>query len=190
MGKFNPEKGMVHNLDCSSLADVVLPEKWTLYFHFPSDTSSYETSLAPVFHVATCLQWAQLVHHIPPPHPGRKLFSSDREVTVYSFFRNDITPTWEDPLNTRGKTFTYSKGNMSVAEVINLWNTAICDCVRGAMPCTVNGIQFNVKFLCSFQRNIKLHVWCASNECDDEIISQLHTLWNRRFRHQERPRSS
>lgn len=145
-------------------------DPWSLYAHGAADAASYNTAYVHVFKVETCEQWGAVWNHVPMHaihRPDARVRVRGIAVTSWSFFRDGVLPEWEHPANKRGATLT-ARVALAPHDASELWKCLMVECVRGAAPDEVLGVQIARKQSrhASFT---KVDVWLASD-------ARLHPL--------------
>ena len=137
---------------------------WCLYAHFHSTSDTYGDSFTLVSHMGTVEEWARTWNHCHMKLVGdsrRTVCIENRCVISWSLFKHLITPEWEHPSNVDGVTMTH-RTNTSELDTARLWEMLVVECVRGAEPDYVNGIQMTKKPT-KTHAFIKFDVWLAPN---------------------------
>jgi hypothetical protein len=155
----------------------LLPDKWSLYFHFVFNDSSYILSYAHIIDIKSCEKWAQMITFVPGFHvilsEKTKLVVNGREVNSFSFFKHDILPEWEHQANHHGSTLT-TRLKLSRSETERLWTFITCECARGAMNENVLGVQLTKKM--SRVVMVKVDFWLCDSSNTTNIQSGLNIL--------------
>jgi len=156
----------------------LLPDKWSLYFHFVCDVSSYKLSYIHIMDVESCEKWAQMIKFVPGfqlvLRPNTKLIIYGREVNSFSFFKNDIMPEWEHQANHHGFTIT-TRLKLPQTETEHLWTFITCECARGAMNESVLGVQITKK-LSRHLILVKVDFWLSHSSNITNIQSEINIL--------------
>ena len=156
----------------------LLPHKWSLYFHFVCDASSYKLSYTHIMDVESCEQWAQMIKFVPGfqvvLRQNTKLMVYGREVNSFSFFKNGIIPEWEHQANHHGFTIT-TRLKLLQTEAEHLWTFMTCECARGAMNESVLGIQLTRKWS-KHLILVKVDFWLSHSSNIKNIQSDLNIL--------------
>lgn len=156
----------------------LLPDKWSLYFHFVCDASSYKLSYNHIMDVESCEKWAQMIKFVPGfqvvIRPNTKLLVYGREVTSFSFFKNGIIPEWEHQANHHGFTMT-TRLKLPQIEAQHLWTIITCECARGAMNESVLGVQLTRKWS-KYLNSVKVDFWLSHSSNITNIQSDLNIL--------------
>lgn len=159
--------------------DNALPDTWTLFTHWQSDTSTYTTSYEPFYIIRTCEDWGAMIAHAIGAHDlihaNTIPLIQSRAVSSLSFFRNSITPTWEDPDNATGVTYA-ARANVSVDAARDMWTRLTCEGARGAEA--FNGIVATRK-ISKLAPFLKVELWLARD--DPATIERLGSLVNLHF---------
>jgi hypothetical protein len=157
-----------------------LPDQWSLYAHYPSDSFTYRTSYRHVMDVNSTLEWGQMVQYVP----GAQFFVSPaslmlhgREVVAFSFFRASTPPEWEHPNNSGGSVLT-GRLRLSQQEAKAFWEELLCEFARGAVDAM--GFQLAKRWHRGVP-SLKLAVWLAQGALPELIIEHFRVwgqAWN------------
>lgn len=166
---------------------------WTLYAHYLSNANSYQTSYIKMCDVASFQDFGRMWNHTHPRLIGdatRAVHVQGKRLTTWSFFKDNISPEWEDSLNKNGVTYSFRKG-MSCDDVYNLWETLVASCTLSTHPCELNGIQVSRKTttVCPHEPGLimKFDLWFTSVSSHNEIEEWLsHLVPNCSFSHTPR----
>lgn len=158
-------------------------ESWTLYAHTQSTLDTYNSSYTPLATVADLRAFARLWNHVHPQLVGSLTHGvaiAKQRVYSWSFFRSDVSPEWEHPRNHGGHTLTYRVPPSARGGVAELWKTLVIECVRGAEPEGVLGVQVTQK-LARGASFVKFDVWLASTYAPPEGIAWLIDVTGQTF---------
>lgn len=150
-------------------------EVWNLYAHCVSTAETYGASYEQVARIDSLETWAGVWNHVHPELIGSQTFEllvNRKKITSWSLFREHISPEWEHPKNQHGCTLTHRvAADVNAADA---WTTLVMECVRGAEPDGVNGIQVTQK---RYRSGIlvKLDVWLDSKDIAPSV-EWLRTL--------------
>lgn len=141
-------------------------QQWCLYMHSDSTCDTYGASYTLVSKMNSLEDWAQVWNHCHPEvigDPTRALILNGKVVTSWSLFRDDITPEWEHKENAHGATLTH-RSKVSERSASIIYADLVMECIRGAEPDYINGIQVTCKHFRS-NTSIKFDVWlsCHTN---------------------------
>ena len=126
-------------LETSSSNFHKLSDKWTLWAHLPHDTNWNIDSYHDILTFDSIEEGIALCETLP-----EKLVKN----CMLFLMRNDIKPTWEDPENIKGGSFSFKVGNKAVHDIWNkLFYTTIGRTLSKdkAFVDTVNGITISPK---------------------------------------------
>jgi hypothetical protein len=94
-----------------------LDDSWTLYLHYKDLGEFYNDNLEKLQDIYTIENFWRTINNIPKTY---ELFSNGIQVKkikrtnaipcAYSFFRKNIKPCWEDPMNCNGFEFSIKSG--------------------------------------------------------------------------------
>lgn len=160
-------------------AEHALADPWTLYAHGAADAIRYHSSIHYVTTITSCEDWGRVWNNVP----FQTLRNVDKAVVVHgtrvntwSLFRRNTEPEWEHPDNHGGTTLTYRVGHPH--DVFPTWRELMVECVRGASPPAVLGIQVTQKK----GRNVRsrFDVWLRASPPEALRAAQqwLHTITN------------
>ncbi len=133
------ETTMVEPSASSSSNFHKLSDKWTLWAHLPHDTNWGIDSYHDILTFNTAEEGIALCETLP-----EKMVKN----CMLFLMKNDIKPTWEDPGNIKGGSFSFKVGNKTVHEI---WNKLFCTTVGLTISPdidfvnTVNGITISPK---------------------------------------------
>ena len=148
-------------------------DEWRLYVHSRSTSQTYGASYALMSRMTTLEEWARTWNHCHPEvvgDPTRMLKANGLLVTSWSLFRDSVLPEWEHPCNANGTTLTHRTDTMRI-DAAELWKQVVLDCVRGAAPNDVNGIQITQKYVRTVMY-IRVDVWTRTN-VNDTVMAWL-----------------
>lgn len=155
-------------------------EVWNLYAHCVSTAETYGTSYEHVARIDSLEMWARVWNHVHPELIGSATLEirvNRKKITSWSLFREHISPEWEHPRNQHGCTITHRAApDVNAADT---WKKMVLDCVRGAEPDGINGIQVTQKH---FRGGIivKFDVWLDSKDIPPSV-EWLRTLTDLNF---------
>ncbi len=166
---------------------------WTLYAHYLSNSDSYQTSYVKLCDVASFQDFGRMWNHTHPRlvgDPTRAIQIQGRRVTSWSYFKDEISPEWEHPLNEHGITYSL-RTTMTCDDVYTLWETLVANCTLSSHPNDLNGIQVYRKSGSVRPHEpgllMKFDLWFASSASHDDIGEWLsHSLPNYSFTHAPR----
>ena len=116
-----------------------LSDKWTLWAHLPHDTNWDINSYHDILTFDTVEEGIALCETLP-----EKLVKN----CMLFLMKNDIKPTWEDPGNIKGGSFSFKVGNKIVHDI---WNKLFYTTIGLTLSTdiefmkTVNGITISPK---------------------------------------------
>jgi len=153
-----------------------LKYKWTLWYDVPDKTSKvWATNMKAVITVSSVEDFWRMYNNIARP---TELL--DRGSSIYNFFKEGITPTWEDPANTKGGRWSFQikeKGNLDKMWCYLLL-AAVGEQLEPEDSNLVCGCVFNVKKVHGKNTRektevIRLSLWCRNHEGNEERIKQI-----------------
>lgn len=118
-------------------------QPWSMYAHFQSTSDTYKASYYRISYMDTIEDWARTWNNCRPDLIGgsqHAILIQNQRINSWSLFRNSIHPTWEDPSNAHGTTLTH-RTNVHEIDAAHIWSTLIVECIRGATPDCVLGVQ-------------------------------------------------
>lgn len=168
-------------------------DTWTLYAHFISNSNSYQTSYVKLCSVESFQDFGRMWNNTHPKlvgDPTRVVQMQGRRVTSFSYFRNNISPEWEHPLNDNGITYSL-RTTMSCGDVYSLWETLVAHCTLSTHPDGLNGIQVYRKSATVRPHEpgllMKFDLWFTSSASHTDIAEWLSdTLPDHLFSHAPR----
>jgi hypothetical protein len=116
-----------------------LSDKWTLWAHLPHDTNWDINSYHDILTFNTVEEGIALCETLP-----EKLVKN----CMLFLMKNDIKPTWEDPGNIKGGSFSFKVGNKTVHDI---WNKLFYSTIGLSLSSdnefmkTINGITISPK---------------------------------------------
>jgi len=162
----------VHNLE----------RPWSLYAHGIADGNTYGNAYLKIAHIDTCEEWARVWNHCNVQHIGRtdvKINILGNQITTWSLFQRDIHPEWEHKDNMGGITLSH-RSYMTPAIASETWTSLVIECVRGASPNAVLGIQVSQRFGRTAAM-MKYDVWLASGARVVDVIQWLYDVTSQPF---------
>lgn len=88
-----------------------LSSKWTLYYHDPEDANWSNSSYIRVCEFSTIEEFWSLYQALP---------KSTFHLGMFFLMRDNIFPTWEDPLNQNGGYWSYK---VPISDVLSVWES-------------------------------------------------------------------
>ena len=126
-----------------------LSSKWSLYLHYKDLGRFYNDNIEKLIDISDIETFWRTFNNIPKIYDifsdginTKKIKRVNATPCAYSFFRNDIFPCWEDPINTNG--FEYSiKNGHDLKKLQNEWMNCILHLIGNKNPimCHINGIR-------------------------------------------------
>ena len=152
-------------------------ETWTLYAHTFATQNTYTDSFMHVATMRSLEEWAAVWNNCHPDlvgDPEKCVHVNKHRILSWSLFRDDIQPKWEDPKNFGGSTLT-SRTNIDEVDAKVVWRDIIFECIRGAIPQDILGVQVTQK---PFRNTtlLKFDVWLRSNSDITHIRNVLKRL--------------
>lgn len=124
-------------------------QPWRLYAHFQANANTYGTSYVHMVTIESLETWARVWNNVPFHVLARDdsvVCVGGKRVTTYSLFRDTVLPEWEDPTNANGHTLTHRvTHNAARALPLEVWKSLFVECIRGAEPDDVVGVQVTKK---------------------------------------------
>ena len=137
--------------------------KWSLYAHIQSVSSTFSTSFVKIADIYTIADFWKVFNNIPSCDDlySNLIYLNDKRIIAYSFFKDDITPEWEHPVNMKGCEWG-CREEMSSDVFTSLFNELVLLVVNDDIA-NIVGIRCINK--CNKQRNIyKIEIWMQSND--------------------------
>lgn len=126
-----------------------LSSKWSLYLHYKDLGRFYNDNIEKLMDISDVETFWRTFNNIPKIYDifsdginTKKIKRVNATPCAYSFFRNDIFPCWEDPMNTNG--FEYSiKNSTDLKKLQNEWMDCILQLIGDEDPILshINGIR-------------------------------------------------
>lgn len=124
-----------------------LADKWSLYLQYKDLGNNYGTNLEKLMDIKDIKTFWQTFNNIPKIYDifsdginTKKIKRNNGTPCAYSFFKNDISPRWEDDMNINGFEFSF-RNNFDFELLQNQWMSSIiqlisgcndkCDCING-----------------------------------------------------------
>lgn len=92
--------------------------KWTLYLHYKDLGRFYNDNIEKLMDISDVETFWRTINNIPKIYDIfsdgitiKKIKRVNAIPCAYSFFKNDIFPCWEDPMNTNGFEYSIKNGN-------------------------------------------------------------------------------
>lgn len=144
---------------------ITFSSKWTLYANLQSMSITYSNSFVKIGSAQNISDFWRLFNNIPSALDlhSKAVYVNNNEIVAYSFFRDDITPEWEHPINLKGSEWG-CRENIEASEFETLWNYLILSVVNEEFN-NVVGIR------CINKTNrirvvYKIEIWMDT--CDEE----------------------
>ena len=138
------------NMEISSQVEHSLSDKWVLWAHLPHDTDWSLKSYTNLLEISTVEEITTLFNSIPD-----KMTKN----CMLFLMRKGIRPTWEDPSNANGGSFSYKVSNKFVPDVWKKLFYLVCGetiCTDTELCKYVNGITISPKKnFCIIKINLK-----------------------------------
>ena len=134
-----------------------------MYAHTQATSNTYTDSFSHVAKMSTLEEWAAVWNHCHPHlvgDPFQSVVIHGNRISSWSLFRNDIQPKWEHPENDNGFTLTH-RTNVDDINAQCVWRDLVFECIRGAFPDYILGIQVTQK-PSRHTTFIKFDIWIAS----------------------------
>ena len=128
-----------------------LSEKWTLYLHYKDLGESYITNLEKLMDIKDIKTFWQTFNNVPKIYEifsdgvnTKKMKRNNATPCAYSFFKNDISPRWEDEMNINGFEFSI-RNNFDFSLLQDQWISSLVQLISGCNEiCNcecINGIR-------------------------------------------------
>lgn len=126
-----------------------LNSKWSLYLHYKDLGKLYNDNIEKLIDIFDIETFWRTFNNIPKIYDifsdginTKKIKRVDATPCAYSFFRNDVFPCWEDPMNTNG--FEYSiRNSADLNQLQNEWMECILNLIgnKESILSHINGIR-------------------------------------------------
>jgi len=129
--------------------DLGLNCKWSLYLHYKDLGRFYKDNVEKLIDITDVETFWRTFNNIPKSYDIfsdginiKKIKRVNAIPCAYSFFRNDIFPCWEDPMNTNGFEYSIKNGN-DLKKLDSEWMECILYLIGDEDPimCHINGIR-------------------------------------------------
>jgi hypothetical protein len=128
-----------------------LSQKWTLYLHYKDLGNSYITNLEKLMDITDIKTFWQTFNNVPKIYEifsdginTKKMKRNNSSPCAYSFFKNDISPRWEDDMNINGFEFSI-RNNFDFVLLQDQWMSSLVQLISGCneiCDCeSINGIR-------------------------------------------------
>eukprot|EP00762_Andalucia_godoyi_P008669 ANDGO_00447.mRNA.1 Eukaryotic translation initiation factor 4E len=141
-----------------------LENRWTFFFEEPSfstNADSWESNAQPIHHADTVEDFWAVFDNIPAP-------SKLNTGSTYYLMKNDVTPTWEHPMNKVGGRWVYQLEKRSTDDSDKVWLDACLACIgesfsHGEAVC---GCVAQVR-----AKGNRIALWVSSAESEDIVMA-------------------
>jgi len=126
-----------------------LSSKWSLYLHYKDLGRLYNDNIEKLIDIFDIETFWRTFNNIPKIYDifsdginTKKIKRVDATPCAYSFFRNDVFPCWEDPMNTNG--FEYSiRNGADLNKLHDEWMECILNLIgnKESIMSHINGIR-------------------------------------------------
>lgn len=126
-----------------------LSNKWTLYLQYKDLGDDYITNLEKLIDITDIKTFWQTFNNVPKIYEifsdgvnTKKMKRNNGTPCAYSFFKNDISPRWEDEMNINGFEFSF-RNNFDFELLQSQWMSSIIELVSGCNKVCdfINGIR-------------------------------------------------
>lgn len=163
-----------------------LRDKWILYDHTKSDSNTYESSTRKVCEIDSIVKFWKVFnnYHIPSiifNNGINRPYIDNREISSLSFFKEGISPKWEDPSNKFGGEFSKRKFTKKhqLEELDSNWMDLLIACISSSVfDSSITGIRVvdsssprknESTKLVEFKLLYRIEIWFSDNSKKDEI---------------------
>jgi hypothetical protein len=169
-----------------------LAEKWTLYIQYKDLGDTYAKNLEKLIDITDIKTFWQTFNNVPKIYEifsdginTKKMKRNNASPCAYSFFKNDISPRWEDEMNVNGFEFSI-RNNFDFNLLQNQWMSSLIELVSGCNKACeyINGIRIvdNTRDKSAMYR---MEFWvndiCNKKEIDDLLKSEAFDLGMYKF---------
>jgi hypothetical protein len=126
-----------------------LNDKWSLYLQYKDLGTTYSTNLEKLIDITDIKTFWQTFNNVPKIYEIfsdginiKKMKRNNASPCAYSFFKNDISPRWEDKMNIDGFEFSF-RNNFDFELLQSQWTSSIIQIISGCnKDCEhINGIR-------------------------------------------------
>jgi translation initiation factor 4E len=157
---------IIYTNDVYKLPEHPLNTEWNMYISLKNKSDNWMDKIKHICEVKSIESFWEMFNNIP--EASELVFPYD-----YYFFRKDIQPMWEDPLNKDGGKITIIiKKDYTDEEFNKLWLYTLLGCI---------GEQYDdVNMICGVVLNIRKHqsrinIWL--NDSDKDRVEQVAAKW-------------
>jgi len=126
-----------------------LANKWSLYLQYKDLGDNYSTNLEKLIDITDIKTFWQTFNNVPKIYEifsdgvnTKKMKRNNGTPCAYSFFKNDISPRWEDEMNINGFEFSF-RNSFDFELLQSQWMSSIIELVSGCNKVCdfINGIR-------------------------------------------------
>ena len=169
-----------------------LSDKWTLYLHYKDLGETYITNLEKLMDIKDIKTFWQTFNNVPKIYEifsdgvnTKKMKRNNASPCAYSFFKNDISPRWEDDMNINGFEFSI-RNNFDFTLLQTQWMASLVQIISGCnAKCDyINGIRI-VDNTRDNSATYRMEFWVSDikykNDIEDLLKSECFNLGMYKF---------
>jgi hypothetical protein len=158
----------------SPIAPRVMEDSWSFYAHTYCALDTYNDSMILLGTVTNAFDWAAYFRHIVGVDyvmsPNHHVRVHGKRILSYSFFKNDIRPSWEDVRNSNGYAYHF-RMEMTSDDIVKIWKSMNLDCILGHL--SANGIRI-INKINTYSSDVKVEAWFPQNISYATALEQLN----------------